>query len=160
MLQEFTMDSTEPYQLDPYLHQSRPQLSAGLVSAFTWGLLLVCFLKICVHCGFTFCSLGVYFGSTLSLICLGVFSAFKVLLPIRVYSLCTLGLLWVHSEFLFKFCSSKPRVNLEETLEINLGISWGLLSVMFGLIGTVYTLFISTSSLILGNSFGKLQLTI
>lgn len=151
MLQEFTMDSTEPYQLDPYLHQSRPQLSAGLVSAFTKFVSTVGLLS--VHSGYTLGLLWIWFAW-------GFFSAFKVLLSIRVYSLCTLGLLWVHSEFLFKFCSSKPRVNLEETLEINLGISWGLLSVMFGLIGTVYTLFISTSSLILGNSFGKLQLTI
>lgn len=112
MLQEFTMDSTEPYQLDPYLHQSRPQLSAGLVSAFTWGLLLVCFLKICVHCGFTFCSLGVYFGSTRNLICLGFF-----LLLLRSYfrSGFTLCVLWVYFGFTRSFYSSSALVNLEET---------------------------------------------
>lgn len=110
-------------------------------SGFTLGLLgigfacfFLLFLMSYFRSGFTLCVLWVYFGFTRS--------------NDSSHYICYIS------------CYNIPRVNLEETLEINLGISWGLLSVMFDLIGTVCTLFISTLSLMSENSFGKLHLTI
>lgn len=105
--QEFILNSTVPTRpnLTPKQTQTKPRYSYKVYLGFALGLLFE-----------NLCPLWVYFGSTRSLICLGfLFSSF--LLPIRVYSLCNLGLLWVHSELWIKLCSSKPRVYLKETLE-------------------------------------------
>lgn len=51
-----------------------PKYTLCLLSWFFGGLLWVCFLKVCVHSGFTFGLLGVYFAITQGLFFCSMFA--------------------------------------------------------------------------------------